>query len=225
MDANEKYGVKYDGVILDIDGTIWNTTGIVAVAWNRAIDISGLQKSYPIKKVNAQILQNEFGKTMDTIGLDLWPELPDEKRSALLSNCCTEEHISLSETGLDITYPGVVETIKKLSETLNIFIVSNCQDGYIELVCEKCGISDYIKDFECFGRTGKGKAENLQMIVQRNQISSPIYVGDTQGDADACRQAGIPFVWASYGFGEVKIDDCIAKLSKFSDLNEIVFLP
>ena len=27
----------FDGIILDIDGTIWNTTGIVAVAWNKAI--------------------------------------------------------------------------------------------------------------------------------------------------------------------------------------------
>lgn len=37
---------KFDGLILDIDGTIWNTTGIVSVAWNKAIDISG----YKVKK-------------------------------------------------------------------------------------------------------------------------------------------------------------------------------
>ncbi len=214
---------KFDGLILDIDGTIWNTTGIVAVAWNRAIDMSGLQKTYPIKKVNAQILQQEFGKTMDTIALDLWPELPADKRDMLISECCSEEHISLNDMTLDITYPGVVETIRKLSESMNIFVVSNCQDGYIELVISKCGISDCIKDFECFGRTGKGKAENLQLIVQRNQIHSPIYVGDTSGDAEACKQAGIPFAWASYGFGKVDDDDCVAKLSKFSDLIEVLF--
>lgn len=57
----------FNGIILDIDGTIWNTTGIVAVAWNKAIEMSGLKA----KKVNAQVLQQEFGKTMDTIASDL----------------------------------------------------------------------------------------------------------------------------------------------------------
>ena len=66
----------YDGIILDIDGTIWNTTGIVAVAWNKAIDRSGLDA----KKVNAQILQGEFGKTMDVIACDLWPNLSREEQ-------------------------------------------------------------------------------------------------------------------------------------------------
>ena len=31
-----------------------------------------------------------------------------------------------------------------------------------------------------------------------------VYVGDTQGDADACREAGVPMVYAAYGFGDVK---------------------
>ena len=217
--------VKNDGVILDIDGTIWNTTGVVAVAWNRAIDISGFQKEFDVRKVNAQMLQGEFGKTMDRIAQDLWPHLPKEKADVLLSHCCSEEHLAVKETALDLTYPGVIETIRELSSSTNFFIVSNCQDGYIELTMEKCGISDYIKDYESFGRTDKGKAENLQMIVQRNQISSPIYVGDTQGDADACAQAGIPFVWASYGFGKANEDSYIAKLKRFSDLHEIVFIP
>ncbi len=64
---------KFDGIILDIDGTIWNTTGIISVAWNRAIDISGLNA----RKVNAQMLQAEFGKTMEVIAQDLWPELTE----------------------------------------------------------------------------------------------------------------------------------------------------
>ena len=80
---------KFDGLILDIDGTIWNTTGIVSVAWNKAIDISG----YKVKKVNAQILQKEFGKTMNVIAQDLWPELSDSDRDILLSHCCTEERL------------------------------------------------------------------------------------------------------------------------------------
>ncbi len=207
---------KYDGIILDIDGTIWNTTGIVAVAWNKAID----DLKTGAKKINAQDLQREFGKTMDVIADDLWPNLSKSQKEILLSNCCTEEQVALKNNTLDITYPTVVETIRELSAASNFFVVSNCQDGYIQLMLEKTGLEDYVKDFECFGRTGKGKAENIQMLVQRNQLTSPVYVGDIQGDCDACRQAGVPFIWAAYGFGNVS--DYVAKLEKFSDLIEAV---
>lgn len=205
-----------DGIILDIDGTIWNTTGIVAVAWNRAIDRSGLAA----KKVNAQTLQQEFGKTMDVIAQDLWPNLSKADQEKLLSYCCTEEQIEVKNNTIDITYPGVVETIKELSTMQNLFIVSNCQNGYIELTMEKTGIAPYIKDFECYGRTGKAKAENIQILCSRNGITAPIYVGDTQGDCDACLQAEIPFIWASYGFG--KAETYFDKIDKFSDLTGIV---
>ena len=202
-------------MILDIDGTIWNTTGIVAVAWNKAVDMSGFDAA----KVNAQALQQEFGKTMDVIAKDLWPNLDKAKREILMSYCCSEEQIALQENVVDISYPEVIETIKELSASENIYVVSNCQSGYIELTLEKTGLTDYIKDFECFGRTGKGKAENLQLLVTRNQIMHPVYVGDTQGDADACAQAGIPFVWASYGFGSV--EKYYERIDRFSDVKKL----
>ncbi len=202
-------------MILDIDGTIWNTTGIVAVAWNKAVDMSGFDAA----KVNAQALQQEFGKTMDVIAKDLWPNLDKAKREILMSYCCSEEQIALQENVVDISYPEVIETIKELSASENIYVVSNCQSGYIELTLEKTGLTDYIKDFECFGRTGKGKAENLQLLVTRNQIMHPVYVGDTQGDADACSQAGIPFVWASYGFGSV--EKYYERIDRFSDVKKL----
>lgn len=205
-----------DGIILDIDGTIWNTTGIVAVAWNKAIEKSGLDA----KKVNAQMLQQEFGKTMDVIGQDLWPNLSKADQDKLMSYCCTEEQIEIKNNTIDITYPGVIETIKELSTMQNLYIVSNCQDGYIELTMEKTGITPYIKDFECFGRTGKAKAENIQILCSRNNITSPLYVGDTQGDCDSCKQAEIPFIWASYGFG--RADKYYEKIDSFEELIKIV---
>jgi len=37
-----------------------------------------------------------------------------------------------------------------------------------------------------------------------------VYVGDTLGDAEAAKKAGLPFIWARYGFGDVKeYDDLI----------------
>ena len=39
--------------------------------------------------------------------------------------------------------------------------------------------------------------------MKRNELKHPVYVGDTQGDCNAAKLANIPFVFASYGFGEV----------------------
>ena len=100
-----------------------------------------------------------------------------------------------------------------------MFIVSNCQSGYIEVVIKKNHIENYITDFECFGNQGKPKDENIKLIIQRNNLKAPVYVGDTQGDYEACQKAGVPFVWAAYGFG--KPDAYVAKIEKFSELKDL----
>ena len=40
--------------------------------------------------------------------------------------------------------------------------------------------------------------------MERNGITEAVYVGDTQGDADACKEARIPMIYAAYGFGDVE---------------------
>lgn len=206
---------KYDSLILDIDGTIWNTTDVVAVAWNKAIARSGI----PASEVSGGLLKKEFGRTMDVIARDLWPGLSESQRGQLMRLCCEEEQKALRANEADITYPGVRDCVRGLSARVPVFAVSNCQDGYIELTLSKTGLSDCVRDYECFGRTGKGKADNLRDLIARNSLVSPVYVGDTQGDADACAEAGVPFIWAAYGFGTA--GSYVARLDSFDGLLEI----
>lgn len=203
---------QFDSLILDIDGTIWNTTDIVAGAWNHAIARLG----FPAAEVSGDALKKEFGKTMDVIARDLWPELTDEQQGQLMRLCCEEEQIALRANETDITYPGVRDCVRGLSAQIPVFVVSNCQDGYIELTLSKTGLMDCVKDFECFGRTGKGKADNLRELIRRNSLAFPVYVGDTQGDCDACAEAGVPFIWAAYGFGTAA--SYTARIDSFPEL-------
>ncbi len=206
--------MKYDSIILDVDGTIWDTTPIVAKAWNKAIE-----KLYPrVPRVTADILKGQFGKTMDIIGRNLFGELTGEEQKKLLDQCCIEEQEALEDNQENITYSGVVETIRELSAKVPLFIVSNCQAGYIELVIKKLGLENYIKDFECFGNNGLPKDKNIRLVVERNSLKAPVYVGDTQGDFDACKLAGVPFIWAEYGFGKVCEKDIAGKVKRFSEL-------
>ncbi len=201
---------------MDIDGTLWNTTGVVADAWNKAIADCG----YDAAQVNAAGLQKEFGKPMNIIADDLWPNLSQEQKKILMKQCCVREQEAIESNTKDITFPAVRDTIKALAKKFNLYIVSNCQAGYIELTMRKNGIESCVRDHECYGNTGLGKADNLRLLVQRNAIKEPVYVGDTQGDADACREAGVKFVWASYGFGSVQ--EFAAKIDRFDQLLDLL---
>lgn len=210
--------MKFDGLILDVDGTIWDTTSIVAKAWNAAIE-----KSFPqVPRVNAEILKGQFGKTMDVIADNLFNMLSNEQKDYLIQRCEEEEQKALLENNSDISYPEVHKTIEEISKKIPVFIVSNCQSGYIEIVIEKNGIKNFISDFECFGNTGFGKSENINLVIKRNNLKSPVYIGDTQGDLESCEQSKIPFIWASYGFGKVDQKRCFKTINAFEELKKII---
>lgn len=202
-------------IIFDVDGTLWDTTEIVAKAWNKAICELGI----PNVIITSSILKKEFGKTMDVIANDLFPAVMEKEKEELLKKCCEYEHKALKETTDNLLFAGVKETLIKLSEKCRLFIVSNCQSGYIELFMEKAGIEKYITDYECFGDTGKGKGENIRILIERNKLDDAVYVGDTQGDYDSTVFAKIPFIFAKYGFGHVK-DYYLA----ISDIKELLNL-
>ena len=214
--------MKFDSIILDVDGTIWDTTPIVAQAWNKAIETL-----FPlVPRVTADILKGQFGKTMDVIGNNLFGGLDAGQKKLLLDQCCVEEQIALEQNECDIAYEGVVHTIRELAGHVPLFIVSNCQCGYIELVMKKNGITDCITDFECFGNNGLTKDKNIRLVVERNDLKAPVYVGDTQGDFDACKAAGVPFVWAEYGFGKIdsgEVEGVVASIKCFPELLKILY--
>ena len=208
--------MKTDGIILDVDGTLWDSTPIVAGAWTRAVQEGGV----PQRIVTADELKGLFGRTMDVIADCLLPQLPPKERYAIMDVCCRYEHEALQNDPCHICYPGVVETIQALSRQVKVCIVSNCQSGYIELFLEKTGLAPYVTDTECFGDPGMKKAENIRLVVERNGLQQPIYVGDTRGDEEAAHAAGVPFVHAAYGFGAATSPEAV--ICDFSGLRTLV---
>ncbi len=204
-----------DCIILDVDGTLWDTTAVVADAWNTILkhreDVAFFATSDNLKKV--------FGRPLPEIASIIFPELSTEDQIKLIDECCEKEHRELEKTP-GIIFEGVAETIRTLAAKYPVCIVSNCEAGYIELVIDALDIKDCITDFECPGYTGLSKGENCRLVMERNHFKSAIYVGDTQGDAEAAKFAGIPFVYCAYGFGKPEFYDY--KIEKFSELLKII---
>lgn len=191
-------------IIFDVDGTIWNTTGIVARVWKKAVI-----KHYPDIKIDItpELMQKEFGKTMAEIMDDILYEIDDmDIRERIYEDCVLFEHEAVEGNTTDISYPGITDVIEKLSANHNVYVVSNCQSGYIELMMEKTGIKSFVKDTECYGDTGFGKAKNIELLLERNALTKEdsVYVGDTIMDKTASDEAGVRFIHATYGFGVIE---------------------
>lgn len=191
-----------DGIIFDVDGTLWDSTPIVEKAWNAAIADEGIETA----AISADQLKGLFGLPMKDIIDRVMPNQSEQVKEKFMPLCFSYEHAFL-EKNAGILYPNLEETLSELSKKYPLFIVSNCQAGYIELFLRKSGFRKYFKDFTCPGDTGVFKAENIGIIAERNSLKAPVYVGDTQMDADACKEAGIKMIYASYGFGKVENPD------------------
>lgn len=207
--------MRTDGIIFDVDGTLWDSTEIVADAWNQAIQEEGIKDVH----LTGEILKGLFGKPMDVIAKVILPEASEEQRERIMERCCCYEHERLSASEQDLTFPKVVEVMRRLAEKYPLFIVSNCQSGYIELFLEKTGLGDIVTDLECFGNTKCSKGENIRSVAGRNGLKAPVYIGDTLGDYDACEAAEVPMIFAAYGFGNAP--DAAAKIEQFQELLEI----
>ena len=218
MEKNMDLKNKYDSIIFDLDGTLWNSSKPICEAWNIILD---RHKEIVREPITIEELGQCMGLPMYDIAAKLFPDEKEEVRNALMDELCTFENGYLAERG-GILYPQLAETLYTLSKKYPLYIVSNCQDGYIESFLTAHLMSDFFKDTECWGRTFLSKSESNKILIERNNLKNPVYVGDTAGDAKSAKDAGIDFIYAEYGFGDVSKDSYVAKIESFAELAEIL---
>lgn len=205
-----------DGLIFDVDGTLWDSTDVVAISWNKTIE----KYTDEPRRITGADLKKEFGKPMDDIMNSLYPSIVGKERQRISNILFVVENEDVKEASC-ILYPGLKETIQKLSKKHKLFIVSNCQAGYIDAFLENTGLGEYFADDACPGDTGKLKADNIRIVMERNGLDSAVYIGDTQGDADACKEAGVPMIYARYGFGKIHNEQDYTGINSFPELLEL----
>ena len=211
---------KIDKLIFDVDGTLWDTSEIVAESWTRAIrENSSLGYTFTAEYLKA----NAYGKPMDEIARILLPDCDKEERKRLSELCFSYEDKDVREKPAYI-YEGLKDSLEQLKEAgYKLYIVSNCQKGYIEACMDQCGINGLILDHLCFGDTGAPKEVTIKKLMERNgiEVSEAVYIGDTRGDEEASARAGLRFIHAAYGFGTVEDPDySIADIRELPGLME-----
>ncbi len=202
------------GLIFDMDGTLWDSSANVAEAWNEEIRELG----YDRKAITKADIMGVMGLTMDRIADIIFGDLPKDERMLLLDKCGDHENDYLRRHGGEL-YPELEKTLIRLREKYRLYIVSNCQKGYIEAFLDYYGFWKYFDDIECYGNNLREKGDNIALLAQRNGLERAWYVGDIQGDYDATMKAGLEFIHAAYGFGTINAE--VPELERFSDLPEL----
>ena len=201
-----------DAIVFDLDGTLWDTVSAVVRSWNEVLDRRPEARAH----LTEEAMRAYMGKTTEQIAALMLPALPLPEALALMAECTQSEYAYLRAHGGGRLFDGLRPALEALCAPYDLFIVSNCQQGYIELLMEKGGLGGLISDFDCFGNTGLPKGQTLRLLCERCNVRDAVYVGDTQGDMEASEQAGLPFVWAAYGFGKPAHWD--KRIDHFTDL-------
>jgi len=197
---------KPDSLIFDMDGTLWDAVDTYAHSWNVVFNEMGIDK-----KIDRQVLAPMVGWEGKKVIETLMPEFEHQKRVDIYATVNDRRHSLIGEKG-GILYDGVREGLPKLAQKYKIFILSNCAKGIIRQFINWAGIDEHVTDEIAYGINFMPKHHNINLLIEKHGLKAPVYIGDTAGDGEQTRLAGIPFVFVSYGFGttddyDVKFDD------------------
>lgn len=186
-------------LIFDMDGTLWDAVDSYVEVWLKSFADCGLDAN-----VTREMLLGQMGRHLDDIARTLVPDAPDMDR--LVAAIMKTERELMPVLGGRL-YPGVKETMARLSTGHKLFMVSNCGEHGLDNFLTITGLKQYMTDWLSHGQTKKPKAQNIATLIERYSLDNAVYVGDTQSDADAAHAAGLPIVWCTYGFGHVANPD------------------
>lgn len=203
---------RLEGIIFDIDGTLWDSRDVVAQAWQAAIrEHTSLSADF-----DGETIGRHFGKPMRDIFKALYPGISNAQIDDMTPYLYDYEHRYIREMKPQ-PYPGVEEALQKLSREYPLYIVTNGQKGYAEAMFDATALGKFFRGWLSYGDTLAPKEITIRTLMERYDFCRTCYVGDTAGDMDASKKAGIPFIYCSYGLGEAEgaeyIIDDIAQLS------------
>lgn len=198
-------------VIFDLDGTLWEVIDTTYKTVNEIAD------KYHLKKISRETVCSSFGLDKEGVAKSFFPDvnLSDALRYVDESSWLNIQ--SIIKYGGTI-YPNLDVVLSQLKNDYQLFIVSNsCDIKYIEAFFHISGTKQYFRDYIAASQLGLSKGEAIQKIMKDYGINRGVYVGDTELDLAATKEANIDFIYAKYGFGK--------GVSAYYSINNITELP
>lgn len=202
-----------DSIGFDLDGTLWSSMNCITKAWQRV----AARHSVPLP--TQEQMEGVMGLNRFDLMKKLFPEMESASAAAFFDEATVECVNEINSHG-GILYDNVEEALAELCKHFKLYIVSNCQESYMHAFLNYHKLGKYFCDFAFESPQASSKGDNIKNVIARNGFKSSVYIGDTQGDCNAAKAAGIPFGFAAYGFGDA--DYFNYKFNSFNDILSLI---
>ena len=189
-------------VILDLDGTVWNSRPWYAEEIAR---LSGGSASEVVNKL-------EGGASVVLVAKEYGVSKARLIRAAMKNGHSVE------------LYEGVIQTLGSLEQSGSLIgIVSNLPGWLAKPLLQSAGIERYITAIATpkMGMPAKPKPHGIRRVLLdmgRDVSPRTWFVGDGVADAKASVAAGVQFAWASYGYDTVAPSGTARVLERFDEV-------
>jgi phosphoglycolate phosphatase len=187
-------------VILDLDGTVWDSHPFYAA-------VAGGSSAAERKRVLAQLKAGASAATL--------LKAAGVTTNSLRKLCARNGSLSF--------YTDALTTIAGLSEQgTPLGVVTNLPTWIVAPMLECHGLDEMLTSVVTWGRAARRKPHPDPLLLCCKELKVATdddcwYVGDTDSDGLAAQRAGLSFGWASWGYGTAAPADS-ASLTGFADV-------
>lgn len=211
-----------DAIIFDLDGTLVDSAGDMTAQLNTILIERGLE---PLQVATASVFLGDGMRSFARRAFSLrgMTDMEDAIDTFI-------RRYEQTDHPMTKPYGGVIEGLGALREAgWQLSVCTNKDESIAIDILKQTNLLKFM-DVVCGGDTvdfKKPDPRHLGALVARADYRKlpKIMIGDNRNDFEAAREYGIPFAFASWGYGALP-DDCEAvNLFKFSDILGIVGSP
>ena len=188
-------------IVFDLDGVLIDSLPNMKLSWDAVRLTHNIETPFESYKKH---IGKPFVQIMDALGVSRDVQTTYEETS--------EQNLDM----IDL-YDGVFNTLTDLKQNYKIAICTSKSERRTDLLLERLPEFDFVCP-PTMGLRGKPAPDQLlyTMAFCNTEPSETVYIGDMQTDYECAKRAGVDFIHAKYGYGEV---ECEVSLESITNLN------
>lgn len=187
-------------IIFDLDGTLIDSAPSILSSLKAALDEVSVSPIHPLS-------HNLIGPPLPQIISEILAPQQHSRIPEVIE--CFKRHYDTHGYLSTAVYPGVKDVLVKLKrENIDLYIATNKRITPTLSILAHLGFTEFFKNvysLDYFKPPAPNKSamlSNIRLIANQNDVDL-VYVGDRLEDAEAAYENKIPFLLASWGYGNL----------------------